>query len=60
MTEAQTRSAVLAQTNAPPSTPLVTSSTRTDEGLSTGAKVGIGVGAVAVLGLGAYLVMRKR
>jgi hypothetical protein len=60
MREAQTRSATLAQTNAPPSTPLVTSSPRTDEGLSTGAKVGIGVGAVAVLGLGAFLVLRKR
>lgn len=60
MREASTRSATLAQTNAPPSTPLVSPTTNTDEGLSTGAKVGIGVGAVAVLGLGAYLVMRKR
>lgn len=60
MREASTRSANLAVRNEPPSTPLVTSSTRTDEGLSTGAKVGIGVGAVAVLGLGAFLVMRKR
>jgi hypothetical protein len=60
MREASTRSATLAQTNAPPSTPLVSPTTNTDEGLSTGAKVGIGVGAVAVLGLGAFLVMRRK